>query len=110
MPDKNDRLQASHDRRKQFETLAYFAGGGAMIAAVYLYLAGAVMPPPAPCLPSSENCVRTVDWGASICKRLLDGWPLLLAATGALASWTGLTLARGHMDARLPQNQGDQPQ
>ena len=98
-----DRLQASHDVRRKFETAAYIVGGGIIVTVTLLTVVGIAMPPPSPCAPSISTCVPVSDWGASIIGRVKECKDVLLDFLMALGGWTGITLARGHMDARLPQ-------
>jgi hypothetical protein len=96
-----ERLQASHDLRRRFETVAYVAGGGIVIAVCTLLVVGIAMPPPAHCAPATA-CVAPPDWGAAIVAKAQAAKDVLLDLILALGGWTGVTLARGHMDARLP--------
>lgn len=105
-----DRLQASHDVRRKFETAAYILGGGIIAATMTLIVVGSAMPPPTPCSSAVSTCVPVADWGASIIARIRDCKDTLLDLLMALGGWTGITLARGHLDARLPDRKDDQPQ
>lgn len=103
-----DRLQASHDLRRRFETVAYVAGGGIIIAVCILVAIGIAMPPPVQCAPAAAACIAPPDWGAAIVSKALRAKDVLLDMVLALGGWTGVTLARGHMDARLPPQGGGQ--
>lgn len=93
------RLQGSHDRRRAFETFVYIAISGITIAVATLIVIGIAMPPPAQCAPAAA-CVAPADWGRAIVdKAQISIGPLfdILCVLGGMA---GITLTRGHFDAR----------
>ena len=99
------RLQASHDLRRRFETAAYIAGGGIIFAVCTLVVIGIAVPPPVHCAPDAAACIAPPDWGAAIVAKAKDAKDLLLDMLVALSGFAGVTLARGHMDARLPDGE-----
>lgn len=99
-PSTDARLQASHDRRAKFEQLAYSAAIAIVLATAIILLFGIAYPPPAP-------DTKLADWGATIVSRARDAVPVLFTLLSALGVGTGITLTRGHMDARLDRG-GDQ--
>lgn len=101
--------QASHDSRLGFQNFAYFTCGGIVIAVVLVLMVGVVYPPPMPCLPGAIGCLTLPDYGAVIVSRLESASGLLFELLGALGGLAGITLARGHMDLRVPlQKDGGQ--
>ena len=87
-----DRLQASHDIRARFERIAL--PGLLVVLGAYcaVALAGVVWPPPAP---------HAADWGAAMVAKVVSLKDTLLDVCGSLASVLGITMTRGHMDARI---------
>lgn len=90
--DTDARLKASHDIRARFER--YALPGLLAVLGVYclIMLVGVLWRPAPPGLP---------DWGNIIVQRAVAIRDALLDVCGALASVLGITMARGHMDARL---------
>lgn len=96
-PDELDRLHSSHVRRARFEAWATMAAVGIVLAAAIILLVGIALPPPPQGLPSA------VDWGRAIVDRSKESSPVLLTLLGSLAGMLGITLTRGHMDARITE-------
>ncbi|MDE1867541.1 MAG: hypothetical protein KGI08_07525 [Thaumarchaeota archaeon] len=93
-----NQILASHNSRLTFEQFAYSAMIGTIVALAVIVLFGIVYPPPAP-------DIKVADWGAAIVSRAKDSVDVFLTLFGSLAGGTGITLFRGHMDARLGNHQ-----
>lgn len=90
--DTDVRLKASHDIRARFEKFA-LPGMLVVLAAYCLIMLAGVLWLPAPS--------GVVDWGNMIVQRAVQIRDALLDVCGALASVLGITMTRGHFDARL---------
>lgn len=100
----NARIQASHDTRGRFESLAFIVGGSAVAASIAILLIGVIIPPPAPCVfEHMPHCTPLPDWGQAIVERMQHSWDAIVGMLATLAGWTGLTMTRGHLDTRLDQ-------
>jgi hypothetical protein len=86
------RLTAAHDIRARFERWA-LPGLLAVLGVYCLIMLVGVLWRPAP--------AGLVDWGNVIVQRAISIRDALLDVCGALASVLGITMTRGHMDARL---------
>jgi hypothetical protein len=91
------RLQASHDIRSKFEKYALSLLLTLLVAYVLIMLAGVVWRPAGP---------HAADWGSLIVQRAVAIKDSILTVCESLASVLGITMTRGHFDARLTR--GDQ--
>ena len=93
--DRAKALSDAHDIRSTFEKWALIAFMVLVVLYCLSIVAGVLWRPAPP---------HTVDWGAAIVARAVQAKDALEGLLQTLLAGVGITMARGHMDARISKD------